>query len=121
MCAQEKVPTNSYEYALGGIRIHELTHTTRLEDNLIRHRGDRMSVFCPVGSLVWLVGQAPAIALAWFGYGHARTTATRGYVRYTGWLLCSWYLSSPPVMGYRTCTGVRYRLQYLLDMISNKQ
>ena len=38
--AQEKVPTNLYEYALGGARTHETDHT-RLEDNLIRHRGDR--------------------------------------------------------------------------------
>ena len=43
ICAREKVPTNLYEYlyALGGIRTHELTYT-RLEDNLIRHRGDRL-------------------------------------------------------------------------------
>ena len=47
ICAREKVPTNLYEYTLGGARNHEtdleltkLTYT-RLEDNLIRHRGDR--------------------------------------------------------------------------------
>ena len=44
ICAREKVPTRSYEYALGGIRTHDkLTHT-RLEDDLIRHRGDRLDV-----------------------------------------------------------------------------
>ena len=43
ICAQEKVPTNLYEYALGGAQTHEtdLLYDTRLEDNLIRHRGDR--------------------------------------------------------------------------------
>ena len=41
ICAQQKVPTNLYEYAVGGIRTHELTYS-RLEDNLIRHRGDRI-------------------------------------------------------------------------------
>ena len=41
ICAQEQVPTNFYEYALGGARtLTKLTYT-RLEDNLIRHRGDR--------------------------------------------------------------------------------
>ena len=40
ICAEEKVPTNLYEYALGGIRTHETSYT-RLDDNLIRHRGDR--------------------------------------------------------------------------------
>ena len=38
--AQEKVPTNLYEYALGGLELTKLTYT-RLEDNLIRCRGDR--------------------------------------------------------------------------------
>ena len=33
---------NLYEYALGGIRTHEIETYTRLEDNLIRHRGDRI-------------------------------------------------------------------------------
>ena len=37
ICAQEKVPTNLYEHAL---ELTKLTYT-RLEDNLIRHRGDR--------------------------------------------------------------------------------
>ena len=37
ICSQQKAPTNLYEYALGGTR----TIYTRLEDNLIRHRGDR--------------------------------------------------------------------------------
>ena len=32
---------NLYEYALGGIRTHE-TDLYMLEDNLIRHRGDRL-------------------------------------------------------------------------------
>ena len=40
ICAQEKVPTNLCEYVLGGARTHE-TGDTRLEVNLIRHRGDR--------------------------------------------------------------------------------
>ena len=40
-CAQKKVPTNSYEYALGGFELTKLTYT-RLEDNLIRHLGDRL-------------------------------------------------------------------------------
>ena len=35
ICAQEKVPTNLYEYALT-----KLTYT-RLQDNLTRHGGDR--------------------------------------------------------------------------------
>ena len=45
ICAQEKVITNVYEYALGGIRTHEphLDYNTGLEgNNLIRHRGDRL-------------------------------------------------------------------------------
>ena len=45
ICTQEKVPTNLYEYlyALRGIRIHETDlYYTRLEDNLIRHRDDRL-------------------------------------------------------------------------------
>ena len=29
-------------HSLGGIRTHETDHDTRLEDNLIRHRGDRV-------------------------------------------------------------------------------
>ena len=41
ICAKEKLPTNLYEYALEGIRTHETETYTRLEDNLIRHRGDR--------------------------------------------------------------------------------
>ena len=39
-CAQKKVPTNLYEDALGGFEVRKLTYT-RLEVNLIRHRGDR--------------------------------------------------------------------------------
>ena len=42
-CALEKVPTNLYEYACmhsGGLELMKLTYT-RVEDNLIRHRGDR--------------------------------------------------------------------------------
>ena len=44
ICAQEKVPTKLYEYALGGIRTHvtdPVYNNTRLEGNLIRHGGDR--------------------------------------------------------------------------------
>ena len=41
ICPQEKVPTNLHEYALGaGLELTKLTYT-RLEDNLIRHRGDQ--------------------------------------------------------------------------------
>ena len=42
ICAQEKVPTNlyEYEYALGGTRTHEIDLYSRHEDNLPRHRGD---------------------------------------------------------------------------------
>ena len=40
ICAHEKAPTNLYEYALGGTRTQETAYT-RLEDNLIRRRGDR--------------------------------------------------------------------------------
>ena len=46
ICAQVKVPTIlcEYKYALGGIRTHETDlRYTRLEDNLIRHRGDRFN------------------------------------------------------------------------------
>ena len=40
--AQEKVPTNLYESMhSGGLESTKLTYT-RLEDNLIRHRGDRL-------------------------------------------------------------------------------
>ena len=46
MCAQEKVGTNLYEYALGGLELTKLTYT-RLEDSLIRHRGYRLSYICP--------------------------------------------------------------------------
>ena len=46
ICAQEKVPTNLYEYALGGVRTHEKLTYTRLKDNLIRHRGDRSRCSC---------------------------------------------------------------------------
>ena len=35
ICAQEKAPTNFYEYALGGTRSHTKLTYTRLEDNLI--------------------------------------------------------------------------------------
>ena len=41
ICAREKVPTNLYEYALGGFDVTKLTYT-RLEGNLIRNRGDRL-------------------------------------------------------------------------------
>ena len=37
ICAQEKVPTNLYEYALGGLELTKLTYS-RHEDNLLRHR-----------------------------------------------------------------------------------
>ena len=41
ICAQEKVPTNLCEYMLSaGLELTKLTYT-RLEDNLLRHRGDR--------------------------------------------------------------------------------
>ena len=41
ICAQDKVPTNSYDYMHSrGLELTKLTYT-RLEDNLIRHRGDR--------------------------------------------------------------------------------
>ena len=36
----ERVPMNIYEYAIGGFELTKLT-CTRLEDNLMRHRGDR--------------------------------------------------------------------------------
>ena len=54
-CAQEKAPTNLHEYALGGARTHEtdLYQLTRLEDNLICHRGDRQYDF-PYYSLLVL-------------------------------------------------------------------
>ena len=41
ICAQEKVPTNLYEYALGGARSHETDLYQARGYNLIRHRGDR--------------------------------------------------------------------------------
>ena len=44
ICAQEKVPTNPRIYKSmhsGGFELAKLTYT-RLEDNLIRHRGDRI-------------------------------------------------------------------------------
>ena len=40
ICAQEKVPTNIYDFALRGFELTKLTYT-RLEDNLIRHLDDR--------------------------------------------------------------------------------
>ena len=41
ICAQQKVPTNLYEYALGGTRTHEIElYHSRHKDNLLRHRGD---------------------------------------------------------------------------------
>ena len=44
ICAQEKVPTILYEYELGGARTHETELYHRLEDNLIRHRCDRIII-----------------------------------------------------------------------------
>ena len=42
LCTRKKSPRNVYEYALGGgLEPTKLTYT-RLEDNLIRHRGDRV-------------------------------------------------------------------------------
>ena len=53
ICAQEKLPTNVYEYALGGARTHETDIYTRLENNLIRHRGDRLkTLLIPVITLI---------------------------------------------------------------------
>ena len=46
ICAQEKVPTNLCEYGLERIRTHEKLTYTRLEDDLIRHRGDRRIMAC---------------------------------------------------------------------------
>ena len=41
ICAQENVPTNIYEYMhSAGLNLTKLTYT-RIEDNLVRHRGDR--------------------------------------------------------------------------------
>ena len=45
LCAR-KVPTSLYEYALGGFRTQKLLYT-RLEDNLIRHQGDRLTILSP--------------------------------------------------------------------------
>ena len=43
ICAQAKVPTNLYEYALGGIRTHDTDlYQARAYSNLVRHRGDRL-------------------------------------------------------------------------------
>ena len=43
ICTQQKVPTNLYKHALGGIRTHETGLYTRLEDNnLTRHKGDQI-------------------------------------------------------------------------------
>ena len=43
-CAQEKVPTNLYEYMHStGLELTKLTYA-RLEDNLIRHRGNRLYI-----------------------------------------------------------------------------
>ena len=50
ICGQEKVLTTLYEYALGGARTHE-TDLSKLEDNLIRHRGDRPSTVILIPSL----------------------------------------------------------------------
>ena len=42
ICAQEKVPPRTYSSMhSGGLELAKLTYT-RLEDNLIRHRGDRL-------------------------------------------------------------------------------
>ena len=48
ICVQEKVPTSLYKYvyALEGFELTKLTYT-RLEDNLIRHRGDRLYYVYP--------------------------------------------------------------------------
>ena len=49
ICAQEKVPTNLYEYALCGARTHETDLCcTRLQYNVVRHRGDRRMLFVVV-------------------------------------------------------------------------
>ena len=40
---KKKVPTNLYEYALGGTPTRE-TDLYQLEDNLIRHRGDLLDI-----------------------------------------------------------------------------
>ena len=48
ICAQEKVPRNYTSMHSGGLEIRKLT-CTRLEDNLIRHRGDRSYICTPGG------------------------------------------------------------------------
>ena len=40
ICAQNKVPTNLYEYALGGTHEIDLYSSSRHKDNLLRHRGE---------------------------------------------------------------------------------
>ena len=46
ICAQEKVPTNFTSMHSGGFELTKLIYT-RLEDNLIRHRGDRVIICIP--------------------------------------------------------------------------
>ena len=41
---KKKFYTNLYEHDLGGFELTKLTYT-RLEDNLIRHRGDRLRIW----------------------------------------------------------------------------
>ena len=41
ICAQEKVPTKYTRMHSAGLELTKLTYNTRLDDNLIRHRGDR--------------------------------------------------------------------------------
>ena len=47
---KKMVPTNLYEYALGGTRTYEIDLYCRHEDNLLGHRGDRqfqLLISCP--------------------------------------------------------------------------
>ena len=44
ICAQEKIPGIDTSMRSGGLELAKLTYCTRLEHNLIRHRGDRLYI-----------------------------------------------------------------------------
>ena len=66
ICARDKVPTNLYKHAIASISMHsggpELTKltNTRLEDNLIRHRGDRHIIIIKIENIYGVRRSVPS-------------------------------------------------------------
>ena len=62
---KKKSPRNLYEYALGGVRPRETYLYTRVEDNLIRHRGDRCRIHSSVSTASICMTEWPATPVAY--------------------------------------------------------